>query len=94
MTAITGNTYPVRVELRNMGGQWNAQLKAWMVPDEVADKARALVPATREKSFARSRSYGRYQNYQSNYARFSSGAEVYTNNRGRCEDAPCCGCCS
>ena len=26
--------------------------------------------------------------------RFSSGAEVYRNRRGRCEDAPCCGCCS
>jgi hypothetical protein len=28
------------------------------------------------------------------YTRFSSGAEVFTNARGRCEDAPCCGCCS
>lgn len=26
--------------------------------------------------------------------RFSSGAVVYQNRRGRCEDAPCCGCCS
>lgn len=26
--------------------------------------------------------------------RFNSGAEVYQNRRGRCEDAPCCGCCS
>jgi len=26
--------------------------------------------------------------------RFSSGAEVYRNRHGRCEDAPCCGCCS
>lgn len=32
--------------------------------------------------------------YGSTYTRFSSGAEVYTNRRGRCEDAPCCGCCS
>jgi hypothetical protein len=31
---------------------------------------------------------------RSTYARFSSGAEVYTNRNGRCEDAPCCGCCS
>jgi hypothetical protein len=30
----------------------------------------------------------------STYTRFSSGAEVFTNRRGRCEDAPCCGCCS
>ena len=26
--------------------------------------------------------------------RFSSGAEIYRNRKGRCEDAPCCGCCS
>ena len=26
--------------------------------------------------------------------RFSSGAEIYRNSAGRCEDAPCCGCCS
>jgi len=26
--------------------------------------------------------------------RFSSGEEVYRNSQGRCEDAPCCGCCS
>lgn len=27
-------------------------------------------------------------------ARFSSGAVVTQNRRGRCEDAPCCGCCT
>lgn len=26
--------------------------------------------------------------------RFNSGAVEYRNSRGRCEDAPCCGCCS
>ena len=26
--------------------------------------------------------------------RFSSGATFYRNDRGRCEDAPCCGCCT
>lgn len=25
---------------------------------------------------------------------FNSGDTVYVNRRGRCEDAPCCGCCS
>lgn len=30
----------------------------------------------------------------SSYTRFASGAEVFTNYNGRCEDAPCCGCCS
>ncbi len=26
--------------------------------------------------------------------RFSSGATMIQNRRGRCEDAPCCGCCT
>lgn len=30
----------------------------------------------------------------SRYTRFAGGAEVFMNERGRCEDAPCCGCCS
>ena len=28
------------------------------------------------------------------FTRFAGGAEVFTNRNGRCEDAPCCGCCS
>jgi len=26
--------------------------------------------------------------------RLSSGVELYQNRNGRCEDAPCCGCCT
>lgn len=37
---------------------------------------------------------GKDSKYQSNLFVFSSGAEMYQNKRGRCEDAPCCGCCS
>ena len=90
--AITGNTYPVRRELRDMGGEWDAGRKAWMVPDDKAETARSLVGgAARPERYA-PRSHGR--RYGSSYTRFSSGHEVYTNRRGRCEDAPCCGCCS
>lgn len=32
--------------------------------------------------------------YQSNHFRFAGGGESYQNKNGRCEDAPCCGCCS
>jgi len=91
MTLITGNTYPHRAQFREMGGVWDAAAKGWRVPDEKAQEARALVetaPGPRS-SYPR-----RYSRYGSSYTRFSSGAEVYTNRRGRCEDAPCCGCCS
>lgn len=44
MVAITGNTYPVRESLKSMcDGKWNAELKAWMVPADKADKAREIV---------------------------------------------------
>lgn len=89
MKAITGNTYPVKDALRAMGGKWDAGRKAWLVPDDKAAEAAELVAAAPRSSYPRmSRSYG------SSYTRFSSGAEVYRNRNGRCEDAPCCGCCS
>lgn len=31
--------------------------------------------------------------YRSHIIR-TSGGEFYVNKKGRCEDAPCCGCCS
>lgn len=79
MTAITGNTYPVKESLKAMGGKWDARQKAWMVPDEVAEDARALVSTS-------SRKYRRGVGYS------SSGAFMVSR-QGRCEDAPCCGCC-
>jgi hypothetical protein len=45
MVAIKGNTYPVKDQLKALGGKWDAAGKAWMVPDEKAEQARALVPA-------------------------------------------------
>lgn len=30
----------------------------------------------------------------SDVVQFSSGATFYRNKNGRCEDAPCCGCCT
>ncbi len=43
MTAISGNTYPVKDAIRALGGKWNKDDKAWMVPDDKAEEARALV---------------------------------------------------
>jgi len=89
MQTITGNTYPVKDAIKAMGGKWNKIAKGWDVPDEVADEARALVSGA-SNTARRTVSTG----YVSNVYRFSSGAEVYRNKRGRCEDAPCCGCCT
>jgi hypothetical protein len=40
---IEGNTYPVKDALKALGARWDADSKAWMVPAEKADQARALV---------------------------------------------------
>ncbi len=92
MATITGNTYPVKEALKALGGRWNRAAQGWDVPDARAEEARAIVAAAGPA--AERPQYGRRERYRSNYTRFSSGAEVYTNKRGRCEDAPCCGCCS
>lgn len=43
MIAITGNTYPVKEQIKALGGKWNADQKAWMVPESKAVLARQLV---------------------------------------------------
>lgn len=84
--AITGNTYPVRTELRNLGGEWDKGEKAWMVPSDKAEEAKALVGGRGrhgERAAARSQSYK-----PSNYRPTS---KYRTFGRCSCEDYPCCG---
>lgn len=94
---VTGNTYPVRADIKALGARWDDRQQGWQVPAAFAQVARDLVASAGpvDPAFERNRrSYRRPSRYRSTYTRFSSGAEVYTNKNGRCEDAPCCGCCS
>ena len=93
MSLITGNTYPVKEQLKLLGGRWNRILNGWDVPEANADAARKLVAGAGPSTDAPT-SRPVASRYRSSYTRFSSGAEVFTNKRGRCLDAPCCGCCS
>jgi hypothetical protein len=43
LVAVTGNTYPVKEQLKALGARWNADAKAWMVTPDKADQARAIV---------------------------------------------------
>ena len=43
MIAITGNTYPVKDELKRLGARWDAAAKVWMVPVAKAAEARFVV---------------------------------------------------
>jgi len=93
MQTITGNTYPVKERLKALGGTWNSAAQGWNVPDHNAEAARKLVEAAGPSTYVPRRRSSRSRT-TSTYTRFNSGAESFTNRRGRCEDAPCCGCCS
>ena len=41
--AITGNTYPVKDQLKALGGRWDGERKVWTVPADRAAHARQLV---------------------------------------------------
>lgn len=41
--AIVGNSYPVRNELRALGGRWSSAQKAWLLPYGKAEEAKWLV---------------------------------------------------
>jgi hypothetical protein len=50
MTKITGNTYPVKDQIRALGGRWNAASKCWEVPDDKATEAQSLVGKAPKKA--------------------------------------------
>ncbi len=87
VVAITGNTYPVRDQLKALGATWNAAGKAWMVPAEHEEKARGIVAAAPSSSAGRS-SYGRSR-YRSDA--FNGRNAGRYGGRCNCEDYPCCG---
>jgi hypothetical protein len=61
LVAVSGNTYPVKNQLRALGGRWNAPAKCWMVPVSHADRARALVAgAGPSHSHSGGHTYGRH----------------------------------
>ncbi len=50
MILITGNTYPVKEQIKAMGGRWDAAASGWRVPAERADEALALVQSANATS--------------------------------------------
>ena len=88
---ITGHTYPVRQQMRDLGGIWNKAANGWDIPAARAEEARAIVASGPARRPSRRPSRA---NRSAGYTRFAGGGESYRNPRGRCEDAPCCGCCS
>ncbi len=43
LVAITGNTYPVKDQLKKLGGIWNKDMKSWMVPVDKEEQAMEIM---------------------------------------------------
>jgi len=90
---------PRRGSLHKQGRKWLVTCQGCQSGNEgpmTIDRAMELANADEEQAagiYASSKSAGR--EYQSWGAYFpGSGEYIYQNKAGRCEDAPCCGCCS
>jgi hypothetical protein len=54
LVAISGNTYPVKEQLKALGAKWNAENKCWMIDPTNAPQAKKIVEsAGPAKSFGR-----------------------------------------
>lgn len=80
-TRVKGNTYPVRNELKTLGFRWNPKSKQWE-----SNKHMSEFYSTNLYSLS-----GIIVNGEENDSEIDnrSHKQIY----GRCEDAPCCGCC-
>ncbi len=108
-TLITGNTYPVKDQIRGLGGTWDRTAKGWRVPAERVAEARALVDAapvdrggrrwsrkldTRTAYQQGDRSSGALRSHYDPKGVYAADGRYMGSTGPRCEDAPCCGCCS
>ena len=63
VVAVTGNTYPVREQIRALGGRWDAATKSWLVPADKAVEAQALVPAKAKRAARTAYNPDRFNGY-------------------------------
>lgn len=84
MTFISGNTYPNRHIIKPLGFSWDKQGKYWKRP----------LPLTPEEETTLSDVKGIIVDYGSQGIVIDTRpARTHKQIYGRCEDAPCCGCC-
>ena len=85
MITITGNTFPHKSIIKTLGFKWNPKFKSWdrgyNISQEEIDKLSALNGLIVDESWDSGKSVTHVDN------------RTYKQQYGRCEDAPCCGCC-
>jgi hypothetical protein len=54
LVLVTGNTYPVKDQIKALGGRWDAASKGWRVPADKATAAQELVAGAPVQARSRS----------------------------------------
>lgn len=86
MTIVYGNTFPIRNELKKIGFKWNPKFKTW-------DKGYILGTDQREILESFSGIEVKYYDDKNGGSNTIIDTRSHKQRYGRCEDAPCCGCC-
>lgn len=83
LTEITGNTYPARTIIKSMGFKWRPNTKSWI----------SYTNFNNVEALARFDGIVINQSKDSGIVEDILDTRSYKQLHGRCEDAPCCGCC-
>lgn len=73
---VTENTYPVKDQIKALGGRWDAVAKGWRVPADKADDANKLVASAPKSSPRRSSGYRSGRNYRRGYRDWAGDAST------------------
>ncbi len=94
MTKITGNTYPVKDQIKALGGRWNAAAKCWMIADPAkAAQALALVASAPRKAYASRTTAGAHRGPYGSYRSHGGGSAANVPGYSSyCTDRPGCRC--
>lgn len=49
MEYLIGNTYPIKDQIKSLGGRWNSEKKCWMIPKHNFEKAVELMTSKPKK---------------------------------------------
>lgn len=90
MTIVYGNTFPIRNELKKLGFRWNPKFKTWDKDYILGIEQRKILE---QFSGIEVKYYDDKNGGSNTIIDTIIDTRSYKQRYGKCEDAPCCGCC-
>lgn len=86
MIIINGNTYKHKEVIKSLGFKWNPKFKTWDKNYLLSEEQKALLGSLNGIEVT-------YYNEKEGNSNTLIDTRSFKQKYGRCEDAPCCGCC-